>query len=122
VSRQIVQENVNLAALGSLRSDARVARFLMMEADRYAALKYSSQSFRLRMTRRDIGSYLGLTLETVSRSMSALDAAGIISVNQREIEILKMSALRSLQHLESSHANTAPQTGKYETNTSWAVH
>jgi CRP/FNR family transcriptional regulator len=122
VSRQIVQENVNLAALGSLRSDARVARFLMMEADRYAALKYSSQSFRLRMTRRDIGSYLGLTLETVSRSMSALDAAGIISVNQREIEILKMSALRSLQHLESSHANTAPQTGKYETNTTWAVH
>ncbi|MGA8514747.1 MAG: Crp/Fnr family transcriptional regulator [Burkholderiaceae bacterium] len=137
VSRQIVQENVNLATLGSLRSDARVARFLMMEADRYAALKYSSQSFRLRMTRRDIGSYLGLTLETVSRSMSALDAVGIISVNQREIEILKMGALRSLQHIESSRpmasheiklekksnpANTVPSTRKHGNHTLSAVH
>jgi CRP/FNR family transcriptional regulator, anaerobic regulatory protein len=137
VSRQIVQENVNLATLGSLRSDARVARFLIMEADRYAALKYSSQSFRLRMTRRDIGSYLGLTLETVSRSMSALDAVGIISVNQREIEILKMGALRSLQHVESSHATTSrevklkqksnhasavPSMGKHRTHATWAMH
>jgi CRP/FNR family transcriptional regulator, anaerobic regulatory protein len=94
VSRQLVQENVSQATLSSLRSDARVARFLAMEADRHAALKFSSQSFRLRMTRREIGSYLGLTLETVSRSMSALDAAGIISVDQRDIQILKPSGLR----------------------------
>jgi CRP/FNR family transcriptional regulator, anaerobic regulatory protein len=101
VSRQIVQENVNLATLGSLRSDARVARFLAMEADRHAALKYSSQSFRLRMSRREIGSYLGLTLETVSRSMSALDSAGIISVDQRDIQILKPKSLRSLQDISA---------------------
>ena len=97
VSRQIVQENANLAALGSLRSDARVARFLAMEADRHAALNYSSQSFRLRMTRREIGSYLGLTLETVSRSMTALAAAGIITVDQRDIKILNPLSLRYLQ-------------------------
>jgi CRP/FNR family transcriptional regulator, anaerobic regulatory protein len=101
VSRQIVQENVNLATLGSLRSDARVARFLVMEADRHAALKFSSQSFRLRMTRREIGSYLGLTLETVSRSMSALHAAGIISVDQRDIQILKPHSLRSVQDISA---------------------
>lgn len=101
VSRQMVQENLNLAALGSLRSDARVARFLAMEADRHAALNYSSQSFRLRMTRREIGSYLGLTLETVSRSMTALDAAGIISVDQRDIKILKPQSLRYLQDSSS---------------------
>jgi CRP/FNR family transcriptional regulator, anaerobic regulatory protein len=101
VSRQIVQENINLATLGSLRSDARVARFLAMEADRHAALQYSSQSFRLRMTRREIGSYLGLTLETVSRSMTALDAAGIINVDQRDIKILKPQSLRHL-HDESA--------------------
>jgi CRP/FNR family transcriptional regulator, anaerobic regulatory protein len=98
VSRQIVHENVNLATLSTLRSDARVARFLVMEADRHAALKFSAQSFRLRMTRREIGSYLGLTLETVSRAMSALDAAGIIAVNQRDVQILKPDALRSLHH------------------------
>jgi CRP/FNR family transcriptional regulator, anaerobic regulatory protein len=102
VSRQIVRENINLAALGSLRSDARVARFLAMEADRHAALNYSSQSFRLRMTRREIGSYLGLTLETVSRSMTALDAAGIISVDQRDIKILKPQSLRYLQDTSSN--------------------
>lgn len=104
VSRQIVQENANLATLGSLRSDARVARFLAMEADRHAALKFSSQSFRLRMTRREIGSYLGLTLETVSRSMSALDAAGIISVDQRDIRILKPHSLRSVQDVSAINA------------------
>lgn len=99
VSRQVVQEHVNLATLGSLRSDARVARFLIMQAEQHAALKFSSQSFRLRMTRREIGSYLGLTLETVSRALSALDAAGIISVDQREIQILKPEALHSLHHV-----------------------
>lgn len=115
VSRQIVQENINLTVLGSLRSDARVARFLSMEADRHAALKFSAQSFRLRMTRREIGSYLGLTLETVSRSMSALDAAGIISVAQRDIQILKPSTLRSLQQLgiasaDKTHDAKPPKT------------
>jgi CRP/FNR family transcriptional regulator, anaerobic regulatory protein len=96
VSRHMVQESINLATLGSLRSEARVARFLAMEADRHAALMFSAQSFRLRMTRREIGSYLGLTLETVSRSLSALDAAGIICVNQRDIEILNSNTLRAL--------------------------
>lgn len=97
VSRQIVQENINLAALGSLRSDARVACFLVLEAQRHAALGFSAHSFRLRMTRREIGSYLGLTLETVSRSLSALHANGLISVDQRDIKILQPDNLRSFQ-------------------------
>jgi CRP/FNR family transcriptional regulator, anaerobic regulatory protein len=108
VSRHMVQENINLASLNSLRSEARVARFLAMEADRHAALKFSSQSFRLRMTRREIGSYLGLTLETVSRSLSALNAAGIICVNQRDIDILKPNTLRVLPPIASfSKTHTA---------------
>lgn len=136
VSRQMVQENINLAALGSLRSDARVARFLAMEADRHAALNYSSQSFRLRMTRREIGSYLGLTLETVSRSMTALDAAGIISVDQRDIKILKPQSLRFLQDGISlkikkpraavasnftSDSYKAMGTGAYVARSAWAT-
>lgn len=97
VSRQIVQENINLATLGSLRSDARVACFLVMEAQRHAALGFSRYSFRLRMARREIGSYLGLTLETVSRSLSALHTAGLISIDQRDIVILQDDKLRSFQ-------------------------
>lgn len=97
VSRQMVKENINLVTFGSLRSDARVAHFLTVEADRHAAMNFSSQSLRLRMTRREIGSYLGLTLETVSRSISALHAAGIIAVDQREIKILRPQCLRHFQ-------------------------
>jgi CRP/FNR family transcriptional regulator, anaerobic regulatory protein len=129
VSRQIVQENVNVAALGSLRSDARVARFLAMEADRHAALKFSAQSFRLRMTRREIGSYLGLTLETVSRSMSALDAAGIIRVDQRDIQILKPHSLRSLQDVSAISTKKKPEVilpkltaRTHKAHTSWGMH
>ena len=96
VSRQVMGEHVNLVTLAGLRSDARVAHFLSMQAEHHAALKFSAQSFRLRMTRREIGSYLGLTLETVSRTLSALDAAGIISVDQRAIKILKPEVLRTL--------------------------
>jgi CRP/FNR family transcriptional regulator, anaerobic regulatory protein len=103
VSRQIVQENINLATLGSLRSDARVACFLAIESDRHAALKFSAQSFRLRMTRREIGSYLGLTLETVSRSLSALDSAGLISVDQRDIKILQSDNLRTYRQKNMAH-------------------
>lgn len=114
VSRQIVQEHVNLASLGTLRSDARVARFLLMQAEQHAALRFSSQSFRLRMTRREIGSYLGLTLETVSRAMSALDAAGIISVDQREIRILKPEALHSLHHVSGTSASFKKNSPRQE--------
>jgi CRP/FNR family transcriptional regulator, anaerobic regulatory protein len=103
VSRQTVQENLNFVTFGALRSDARVARFLAIEADRHAALKFSAHSLRLRMTRRDIGSYLGLTLETVSRSISALASAGIITVAQREINILQPHNLRCLVEGKSTN-------------------
>ncbi len=103
VSRQIVQENINLTTLGSLRSDARVACFLATESDRHAALKYSAEAFRLRMTRREIGSYLGLTLETVSRSLSALDGAGLISVDQRDIKILQSDNLRAFKQKNTAY-------------------
>jgi CRP/FNR family transcriptional regulator len=105
VNRQIMGEHVNLITLGGLRSDARVAHFLNMQAEHHAALKFSPQSFRLRMTRREIGSYLGLTLETVSRTMSALAGAGIISVDQRAIQILKPEALRALLCIGSSKSS-----------------
>lgn len=78
----------------TVRSEARVARFLAMLAKRYTDLGYSSRNFILPMTRRDLGSYLGLTLETVSRSLSALAGAGIISVDRREIRILQPDMLK----------------------------
>jgi CRP/FNR family transcriptional regulator len=107
VSRQIMSDHINMATLGILRSDARVARFLNMQAQRHAVLKFSAQAFQLRMTRREIGSYLGLTLETVSRSMSALDAAGIIKIHQRDVLILQPEALRGW-HMGSMWSDKSP--------------
>lgn len=94
ISREIMSEHAHFATLSALPSDARVARFLAMQAQRHAALGFSPRCFMLRMTRREIGSYLGLTLETVSRALSALDAAGVVTVDQRNIEILKPELLR----------------------------
>jgi CRP/FNR family transcriptional regulator, anaerobic regulatory protein len=93
LSREIAGQQTHLATLSSLPADARVAWFLMMQAQQHAAIGFSPRSFILRTTRREIGSYLGLTLETVSRTLSALDAAGAVKVDQRSIQILRPDAL-----------------------------
>jgi CRP/FNR family transcriptional regulator, anaerobic regulatory protein len=127
ISRELVQDHSNIATFGALHSDARVARFLAMQAERHAALGFSSRSFLLRMTRREIGSYLGLTLETVSRALSALDAAGIISVDQRDIQILDPEALSALYRVNGAdqqakaRANKTPVLITPSARGDWAV-
>jgi CRP/FNR family transcriptional regulator, anaerobic regulatory protein len=104
ISRELVREHAVIGLLGTLGAEARVARFLMSLSTRFAALGYSSTEFNLRMTRQEIGSYLGLTLETVSRSLSALHDAGLISVHQRAVVVMDPEALRTLQRLPASKA------------------
>jgi CRP/FNR family transcriptional regulator len=79
------------------RSEVRVARFLLKLAQRQAALGYSDRRLRLRMTRRDIGSYLGVAHETVSRALTALSVEGCIKLTQRDIEFLDLQRLHELQ-------------------------
>jgi CRP/FNR family transcriptional regulator len=81
-----------------------VARFLISLADRFAAMGYSSKLFNLRMTRHEIGSYLGLTLETVSRTLSAFNEIGLITVDQRTIGIKDPEALKTLRRLPPSRS------------------
>ncbi|MEO6985679.1 MAG: helix-turn-helix domain-containing protein [Paralcaligenes sp.] len=92
-SREIALERCGMGLSITVKSEARVARFLAMQSKRYTNLGYSSKNFLLPMTRREMGSYLGLTLETISRSLSALATAGIISVNRRDIHILRPELL-----------------------------
>jgi CRP/FNR family transcriptional regulator len=54
----------------------------------FVDMGYSSKLFNLRMTRQDIGGYLGLTLETVSRTLSAFHEIGLITVHQRTADII----------------------------------
>ena len=99
LSRELVREQVMIGILGGLSAEARVARFLGTLAERFAAMGYSSKLFNLRMTRQEIGSYLGLTLETISRTLSAFNEAGLITVDQRTIGIKDIESLQTLRRL-----------------------
>ena len=96
LSLEIQRERALMLLLGSMRAEERLASFLIDLSQRMAARGFSASSFLLRMTREEIGSMLGLKLETVSRILSRFQAEGLISVRNREIEILSMSALRAV--------------------------
>ena len=98
ISRSIVQEQALLCIIGTLGAEGRVAAFLLDLSERMGALGYSRSSLVLRMTRQEIGSYLGLQLETVSRAFSAFAAAGIIRANLKQIDILDVEGLRRVGH------------------------
>jgi len=104
MSRELVREQAMVSMMGALSAEARVARFLVSLSERFAEMGYSSKLFNLRMTRHEIGSYLGLTLETVSRTLSAFNEIGLISVDQRSIGIKDIDALRTLRRLPPSSA------------------
>ena len=93
-SRELVHKNAMAWVLGTLSAEARLASFLLDLSHRYGRLGYSRTSFALRATREEIGSYLGLKLETVSRTLSAFAAAGLIDVNRRQITLRDPAALR----------------------------
>ena len=82
--------------LGSLKSEQRVAMFILNMVDRLGKLGYSTTEFVLRMTREEIGIYLGLTLETVSRLLSRFAREGLIEIKQREVKIIDRAGLKAL--------------------------
>ena len=96
MSKEIARAHRVQLTLGSMRSEQRLAIFLSNLSQRLAALGYSSTDFVMRMSREEIGNYLGLTLETISRLFSRFARDGIIKINQREVKILDMRALIEL--------------------------
>ena len=109
LSRELVRVQNMAWTLGTLGAEGRVAAFLLSLSARLGALGYSRCSFNLRMTRQEIGSYLGLKLETVSRALSALNTAGTIQVHQRSIDIVDADALRCvIDPAAGAPASTAP--------------
>lgn len=106
MSRELVREQSMIGMLSALSAEAKVARFLTSLGERFNQLGYSGKCFNLRMTRHEIGSYLGLTLETVSRTLSAFNEMGFISVDQREICLLDTNALKTLRRLPPAKARS----------------
>ena len=96
MSREIVRDHSVMLLLGSMRAEERVAAFLLNLTQRLHARGYSRSELVLRMTREEIGSYLGLKLETVSRTFSKLQEDGVLEVKQRQIRILQQDALRAI--------------------------
>jgi CRP/FNR family transcriptional regulator len=95
MSRELVRDHGVMLLLGTMRAEERLATFLLNLSQRFTARGYSPSEFHLRMTREEIGSYLGLSLETVSRLFSRFQAEGIIEVQQKHVKILDVAKLRA---------------------------
>jgi CRP/FNR family transcriptional regulator len=95
-AREITRSHDHMLLLSATRAEQRVAMFLLDLSERYRRLGESRSRFALRMTRQDIGSYLGLQLETVSRLLSHFQREGFIQVQGREISMLDFPALWQL--------------------------
>jgi CRP/FNR family transcriptional regulator len=94
LAREVVRDQGLMLLLGRMHAEERVAAFLMNLSNRFRARGYSAQEFTLPMAREDIGNYLGLTLETVSRCFSRLKNAGVLDVENRRIRIVNIDALK----------------------------
>lgn len=96
LSREIARNQAVMLQLGSMSAEERLAALLINLSQRYSARGYSSTEFVLRMTRAEIGSYLGLKLETVSRLFSRFQQQGFIRVQGRSVKFLDLGALARL--------------------------
>ncbi|WP_460566622.1 fumarate/nitrate reduction transcriptional regulator Fnr [Hydrogenophaga aquatica] len=96
MSREIVRDHGVMLLLGSMRAEERLAAFLLNLVQRLHARGFSQSELILRMTREEIGSYLGMKLETVSRTFSKFMDEGIIEVKQRYVHIKDTQALSSI--------------------------
>lgn len=96
LSREIVRQANVMLSLGTMRAEQRLASFFLDLSQRYQARGYSPLEFVLRMTREEIGSYLGLQLETISRLMARFQGEGLIQFEGRSVKLLDRGALKQL--------------------------
>ncbi len=96
MSRELVRDQGVMTLLGTMRAEERLAAFLLNLSQRFVARGYSPSEFHLRMTRDEIGSYLGLSLETVSRLFSRFQDEDLISVQQKHIRIHDIAGLKAV--------------------------
>jgi CRP/FNR family transcriptional regulator len=93
MSCEIVREHSLMLLLGSMNAEERLAAFLLNQSQRLKARGYSASEFHLRMSRAEIGSYLGMTLETVSRTFSAFQQQHLLEVDKRYIRVIDLDGL-----------------------------
>ena len=97
ITAEQMQRDHNLVLMLARKdADGRIASFLDDLACRYWSRGYSASAFVLTMSRQDIGCYLGLAVETVSRTLTRFQECGVLKVNRREVEILDHDSLRKM--------------------------
>ena len=96
LSSDISRDQGLMLLLGAMNAEQRLAAFILSLSRRFQRLGFAANRFVLRMTREEIGNYLGLTIETVSRLFSRFQREGLLGLHQRDVEIRNPEGLRSL--------------------------
>jgi len=99
MSREITEDQQLITLLSKNSADERVASLMLSISARNSKRKLSATQFRLPMSRVDIGNYLGLTVETVSRVFSRMQKLEILQVDNKEIKILDLSGLQKMANV-----------------------
>ncbi|WP_455218588.1 fumarate/nitrate reduction transcriptional regulator Fnr [Kaarinaea lacus] len=109
MSREISNESNMLILLGKRNADERLATFLISLSNRYKQRGFSATEFNLSMSRNEIGNYLGLAVETVSRLFTRFQEEGILRVERKHIELIDLGALEAIcdNHLRPGDENSS---------------
>ncbi|NIB44025.1 fumarate/nitrate reduction transcriptional regulator Fnr [Pseudomaricurvus alkylphenolicus] len=105
MSKEITSDQQLITLLSKNSAEERIAALLLSISTRNHNRHLSATSFRLPMSRADIGNYLGLTIETVSRVLSRFQKNDLLSVDKKEINILDMDGLKRVANVEPSCAD-----------------
>ena len=108
LSREIVRDDGLVLHLGAMTAEQRVTKFLLGVSARYERLGYTGTRFDVRMTRKDIASYLGLTLETVTRVFTRLQRDGLIEAQFKELRLTNVNGLHGLLAAAKTRSNMSP--------------
>jgi CRP/FNR family transcriptional regulator len=104
MSKELAHDEAMLMLLGKASAEERLATFLVSLAQRFRVRGFSGNEFNLSMSRHDIGNYLGLAVETVSRMFSKLQEDGVLSVHRKNIRIHDPQRLRAMTRLDENHS------------------
>ena len=99
MSKELARDEAMLLLLGKGNAEERLATFLLSLSRRFKDRGFSESEFNLSMSRHDIGNYLGLAVETVSRMFSRLQEEGVLTVHRKNIHIHDLDRLRAMIHL-----------------------
>lgn len=111
MSREVLRDHEHLLMLGKKGAEERLATFLVSVSNRFQERGYSATEFRLSMSRGDIGNYLGLAVETVSRLFTRLQTLGCIEVERKLVRLTDPERLRALAGVRPCEPVAQPRHG-----------